>query len=166
MLLRWLPGCSMTVLLQSGPGFVPMVMVELDHSWWKEHSEAFPAVFLSASPHHVWCELNERLLRKLLLTDDHSFQVTDSVLEVSAGGDQRIAVLPASALSSLHCVSTYLGLDGLPRLLVFGKAFPIELTPSLYVADDGRVGAPRGSFLERWGVADLLRIKAIADYWR
>lgn len=155
------------MLMQSLPGCDPIPLVELDYSWWKEHSGKFPVVYLSESPSLVWCGLDEGLLKQLIMTDGHSFRALDSVLVVSAGGDdRRIAVLPASALSPMCYVSTYLGLDGVPCLAVFGKVFTIELTASLYVDDDGRLGAPRGSFLERWGPADLLKIKEIADYWR
>lgn len=153
------------MLMQVDSGFPRVVLVELDYSWWNDFSKKYPVVFMSDSPESAWCGLDDGLLRNLLLTEGHSFQVLDSVLVVFRGG-RRIAVLPASVLLPLVCVSVYMGLDNIPYLSVWGKAFPIELTPTLYVDDDGRLGAPRGSFLAGWGPSDLLKIKVLADYWR
>lgn len=143
----------------------PVPLVELDSGWWQEVGRPCPAVFLSDSPSLVWCELDESLLKRLILSEGHSFQAADSVLVVSSGG-RRIAVLPAAVLLPLVWVSVYLGLDGVPVLSIFGKSFPIEVSPPSYVVDDRRVQAPRGSFLESWNASNLLRVKAIADYWK
>lgn len=154
------------MFLQSASGCSPVALAELDYSWWKDHVSSFPVVFLSESPSLVWCEVDERLLRKLVLDEGYSLRAFDSALIALNDEGRRIATLPAAALSSMVWVSVSLGLDGIPWLSIFGKSFPIEVSPSLYVDSDGRIGAPRGFFLERWKVSDLLRVKSIADYWR